>query len=346
MTDLSKIPQLRIVERTKMSALLNEMQLEQAGILEPQTASKMGRFLLAQNIIWGSVETPDDTNLNISSRITETARAQELGQVSAQGDKNQFFRLEKELVFGMLQELGIQKKDLDPGVLESAQKIHTTSMEALTAYGQGLMFLDQGDFGQAKAAFEKSMQLDPQFDLAVDAFESTPMEKIPVDNAIQGLRNISPPPAEETEEAKRETTVIEDGQQTIDIFDDQQQITDTEEEGHPGGQTSPTQMLGYAVVMVDETYVSFGSTTIGGVYATETLQDGNGTVDCYEASTFNPLSFDGVAEEVTSFTPNSGQAILSGLPYQLLFTPLGNNSYLEWGYWQQSGTSAPIVTLD
>lgn len=341
MTDLSKIPQLRIVERTKMSALLNEMRLEQAGIVERQTASKMGRFLLAQNIIWGSVDTPGDDQLNIASQIAETARAEEIGQVSAQGEKSQFFRLEKELVFGMLQSLGIQKKNLDPDVLESAQNIHTTSMEALTAYGQGLMFLDQRDFRQAKAAFERSMQLDPQFDMAIDAFESTPMENISVEKAVQGLRNISPPSAEEVEEVKRETAVIEDGQQTIDIYDDQQRITDTEEEEHPVGPTGPTQLLGYAVSMVDQSEP--GITTFGGVYRTELIQDGSGTVTCYDIlNPSNYLEFNGVTDEVTNL--QIIDPIETGLPYSVQFTPIGNNSYLEWGYWLKDGAAPPMQT--
>lgn len=54
-SDLSKIRGLRIVERLRMQALLEELKLGQTGIVDPGTAPRVGRLIGAENLVVGTL---------------------------------------------------------------------------------------------------------------------------------------------------------------------------------------------------------------------------------------------------------------------------------------------------
>ena len=173
-TDLAKVPELRVVERVKMQALMDEMRIGATGLIDPATASKAGQLLLARNIAWGEMGVSQKDDLQIVSIVTETLNHQELGKTTIGRPRQEFFKLEKEIVFKILDMLGLKKEDLDPSVLKSLQRIHTTNMRAFMSFGRGLHLLDQMQFAQASQAFNNAVKLDPQFNSAHSAAQSTP----------------------------------------------------------------------------------------------------------------------------------------------------------------------------
>lgn len=173
-TDLAKVPELRVVERVKMQALMDEMRIGATGLVDPATACKAGQLLLARNIAWGEMGVSQKDDLQIVSIVTETLNHQELGKTTIGRPRQEFFKLEKEIVFKILDMLGLKKEDLDPSVLKSLRRIHTTNMRAFMSFGRGLHLLDQMQFAQASQAFNNAVKLDPQFNSAHSAAQSTP----------------------------------------------------------------------------------------------------------------------------------------------------------------------------
>lgn len=173
-TDLSKVPQLRVVERLKIGALMNEMRLGLTGLVDPAIAPRVGKLLLARNTAWGEVGVSQEGDIGITSMVCDTLSHTVLDKTKAQGAQEKFFELEKQIVFGILDIIGLKREALDPSVVKSLEKVHTTNLKAFIAFGEALNYLDQDNFVQARLAFEKAAQADPDFDLATEGLEATP----------------------------------------------------------------------------------------------------------------------------------------------------------------------------
>jgi len=70
-TDLSKVATLQVVERIKMQALLDEMSLGTSGLVDPNTASKVGKLLRAHFISTGDLKLGKVTKLDINPVLVD-----------------------------------------------------------------------------------------------------------------------------------------------------------------------------------------------------------------------------------------------------------------------------------
>ncbi|MDM8524986.1 CsgG/HfaB family protein [Desulfococcaceae bacterium HSG8] len=172
-TDLANIPQIHVVERVKMQALLEEIRLGQTGIINEETAVRAGKLLLARHIVRGEI-SDSETRFEIYSVVTETLEARDLGNIQVDGPRNSLFRIEKKVVYGILEVLGIKEEDIIPEIKKAIEKIHTRSFEALLSYSLGLDYQDRGMFAEAGEAFEGALNSDPEFDMAEEALISNP----------------------------------------------------------------------------------------------------------------------------------------------------------------------------
>ena len=98
------------------------------------------------------MDAPDGTSMKITSIVTEILGNTQLKETEAEGAMAQFFTLQKRLVFGILEGMGIDRADLPDNVRKAVEKVHTTSVEALIEFGTGVDFLDNKNFAQAKQA--------------------------------------------------------------------------------------------------------------------------------------------------------------------------------------------------
>lgn len=87
-----------------------------------------------------------------------------------------FFNLQKRLVFDILDKWGISTEDIPPDVLAAIEKPHTRNFNAFMAYSQGLDYLDKEMFSEAYKAFQRAARLDPDFALAAEMRDRIPQE--------------------------------------------------------------------------------------------------------------------------------------------------------------------------
>ncbi len=59
-TDLSKVPGLKVLERARLQKLMDEMQLSEAGLVDEKTALRAGRLLKAEKIMLGDYQLEAD----------------------------------------------------------------------------------------------------------------------------------------------------------------------------------------------------------------------------------------------------------------------------------------------
>ncbi|HEX9934088.1 MAG TPA: tetratricopeptide repeat protein [bacterium] len=228
-TDLSKVARLKVVERVRMQKMLDEIGLGQTGLVDVATAPRVGKLLGASRLVNGTFIDLSQEALRIDAGFVLTKKTKSLSPSQVQGNLSQFFRMEKELAFGILDKLGIRLTQTER---DAIQIIPTENLLAFLAYCNGLDYEDKGMYKQAQQQYQRAAQLDPNFEQAVQAVsrsEDLVLSEIPLGQ----LENMFSGTASETETA----AVPTQGQQNQEEIEEQtqerppqEQITETSAE--------------------------------------------------------------------------------------------------------------------
>lgn len=164
-TDLGVTGRITIVERLRVHALLNELELAERSRVESSTAARGGRLLGSGHVVQGRVRVEGGERVTVDAAVVEVLEpgAEQANPVTAQDVMERLFDLEKQLAFDVHAELGIQ---LTPAERERINERQTESIEALLAFGRGLQAMYAGDFQQAEQSFAEAEEIDPSFTMA------------------------------------------------------------------------------------------------------------------------------------------------------------------------------------
>ncbi|MBN1999518.1 tetratricopeptide repeat protein [candidate division KSB1 bacterium] len=158
-TDLSQIKSLTIVERIRMDLLIQELQLGMSGLMDKATAARMGRLLGAEKVVSGTLVGLGDHIIRIDMGIIDS-KNNSIGNEKISGSLEQFYQLEKDIVFKLVALLRIK---LTSAERQTIEKIPTKNLLAFMAYCRGLDFEDHGNWREAQQEFSKAHQQDPGF---------------------------------------------------------------------------------------------------------------------------------------------------------------------------------------
>lgn len=192
-TDLSKVRRLKIIERMKLQQLIKELNLSQSELFDVQSAPRLGKLLGAQKLVKGGFITSDEGYFQIIAAVVESQTA-ELVSIEAQADGrlNDFFKIEKKLVFRLVKAMGIK---LSYAEIEEIKKVPTENFMAFLAYAEGLDYEDNGDPVRADNAYQRALGLDPNFQLAkekIQAVDAAPVSTDKLVRIIAQLENKTP----------------------------------------------------------------------------------------------------------------------------------------------------------
>ena len=187
-TDLSKVQRLKVIERMKLQQLMTELKLSQSELFDTQAAPRLGRLLGARKLIKGGFMTTDEGYIQIIAAIVESSSGSlAADEAQAEGRLNEFFKIEKELVFQLIKEMGIR---LSYSEIEDIKKVPTENFMAFLAYAQGLDFEDDGDMVRAQSAYQRALKLDPKFQLAKEKVKTIEIGPITNENLVQIAREL------------------------------------------------------------------------------------------------------------------------------------------------------------
>lgn len=158
-TDLTKSRQIRVLERERMQAIVTELHLADSGRVDPQTALRSGRLLRAARVVQGTLADVG-SNLRVDAAVVDVASTQTAASAGATDALNRLFDLEKQIVFQVFTNLGIQLSDQERA---SINQRPTQNVAAFLAYSRGLEAEDRGDYSGAREAFGEAAGLDPSF---------------------------------------------------------------------------------------------------------------------------------------------------------------------------------------
>lgn len=166
-TDLSKVPSLQVVERLKTEKLLEELKLAQSSAFDSTTAPRLGKLLGASRVLGGDVSDLQDSRLRLDPQMVSSKTGEVVLPGEQTGNLSQFFGMEKQMVFDVLEKLGIR---LTQAQRDSISQMPTQSFDAFMAYSRGLDYRDKGEYDKAKAEFERAVEIDPGFTEANDQY--------------------------------------------------------------------------------------------------------------------------------------------------------------------------------
>ena len=165
-TDLAQSAQLTVVERDRMQALADEIQLSARA--DPATAARAGRLMQAGRLISGGI-VQAGSELVLSSSIVEVATSQISDPAQVTNSLDAIFAAEKQLVMRIFEQLGVT---LTPAEQQLVDRTQTTNVNAFLDYSRGLLAADDGRFDDAARFFESARSLDPGFGAASARFQA------------------------------------------------------------------------------------------------------------------------------------------------------------------------------
>jgi TolB-like protein len=166
MTDLSRLENIRLVERVKQQALAEELGLGASGLADPETSPRMGRLLGVRYLVGGDILPGHTDDLDIKSRLLEVKDGDILGQPEAQGLIADIFDMEKKILFEIIELL---KLELTPSQKIRLEQPITTSIKALFYFFNAVECSDRGNYQEAARYYQKALEEDPQFLAAQDS---------------------------------------------------------------------------------------------------------------------------------------------------------------------------------
>ena len=165
MTDLvQSAPELKVIERQKLAAVLKEVALGQTGVVDVATGVEAGRILGAANIALGSF-TVFGPQVRLDMRIVRVETSEILGAESVMGGSDALLTLERQLAEKIAASFKADWKG-------SANNADTGSLEAGLLYSQAVAAWDSGNRQEAEALFSKCVALDSSYAEQIETLKS------------------------------------------------------------------------------------------------------------------------------------------------------------------------------
>lgn len=168
-TDLARASALKVLERDRMQAIVDEMKLSQAGQADPATATRAGKLIAAGSILSGQIVAGGGTQMNLAGALVNTTTSQATGSPTADGTINAIFDTERKFVLDVFREMNVT---LTPDEAKAFEERRAPTLQAFLAYSRGLMAEDAGRLDDAVALFESARSLDPGFSAALQRAQS------------------------------------------------------------------------------------------------------------------------------------------------------------------------------
>jgi TolB-like protein len=161
--DLSKTPELRLVERMHTNAIMRELNMVDEGITDPRQGPRVGRLVGARRLLLGSATMVGGTTMRLDARVVDVIAGTVQDVLSATAPLERVIDAEKQLALLIIERLGIT---LTPAQRTRIEQRQTSQLTALVAYGRGVEAETRGDALAATAAFEEASRLDVAFSVA------------------------------------------------------------------------------------------------------------------------------------------------------------------------------------
>jgi len=158
-TDLFTLSSLKVVEREKLNAVVDELKLGQTKLVDKTTAVKMGKLLSAEYVLTGGLTVSKQT-LRLDARVFKVEDGGMVATRRVEGSTEDFFSVEKDLVDALVKDLSLQ---VAPGERSKLRRNQTQSFAAFSTYSRALDAQDLGNVEEAARLFQAALDADPGY---------------------------------------------------------------------------------------------------------------------------------------------------------------------------------------
>jgi TolB-like protein len=164
---LSGAVDLKVIERERIQWILKEIELQQnADVVDQSTAVRIGNLLGANAVLFGTYIMQED-EMWISSRLVKVETSEILLSEKVTGDPDDFFELIEDLSLRMTRAINVALEETELG-----SGSETQSLDAMMAYSDGLVELENGNYQAAYEKFLMAQEYDPNYKRAEIKAES------------------------------------------------------------------------------------------------------------------------------------------------------------------------------
>ncbi|MFZ5482348.1 MAG: CsgG/HfaB family protein [Myxococcota bacterium] len=164
-TDLVGAGGAKIVERTQLQAVMDELKLGHSPMVDKDTAAKVGKLLGAEYVVLGSYFELAGT-LRVDARMVRVETGEIVHAQGANGKVADFLELERAVATSFREAVA----RVIPGALAAlppvAAAVGARPLEAAMALSDGLIALDQKELPRARESFQKAIAADPRLEAA------------------------------------------------------------------------------------------------------------------------------------------------------------------------------------
>ena len=203
-TDLAKIEQFQVVERVWLQALLDEMDLGTSGLMDVKTIPTVGNLLGAYYVVSGNIQGHSAQNLEIDSSILDIPLQTVTQQPAAKGDLEELFKLEKTVLFNIVDQMNVT---LSPEKRTELEQPLSASTAALLALFVGIDLSDKKQYTDAAQMYKQALIEDPNLQVAKSALQE-----------LEGMGLVSVEEAVPLEKAAAEAAAVEAGGSSTGII--------------------------------------------------------------------------------------------------------------------------------
>lgn len=139
-TDLARSGRVRVVERERLDAVVQELELQGSGFVDPKTAVSVGKGIGADGIIVGGL-TVNGELMRLDARVIDVETGVIVGTAEVEGKAKRFFDLEEKLVRDLTESLGVALSEDNRGQFARRREL---DLDAGIAYGEAVVKYDQG----------------------------------------------------------------------------------------------------------------------------------------------------------------------------------------------------------
>jgi len=166
-TDLAELPEIRVVERARLKAILEEHGLAASGKVDAASAARVGKLLGARDLVLGSFFDLAGT-LRIDARVVEVETGKVVRSVGVNGPAADFWGLERDLAAKLADTMRTALPAVFEHSAQLAPKPRPPKLAAATAvtYGRALAAADAGKKAEARGLLTKVVEEAPAFTLA------------------------------------------------------------------------------------------------------------------------------------------------------------------------------------
>ncbi len=168
--DLARSPELQLLERDRIQAMVDEVALSQSGRVDAATSLRAGKLVRATRVVQGAITQTDSRSLTVNAAVMQVATAQQQGRdVQSSDVLDQIFTIEKNIALGLFDQLGVRLSAAERAAIEQRP---TRSLQAFLAYSNGLVAEDEGRYGEAARFYDQARSIDPNFGAALQKMQS------------------------------------------------------------------------------------------------------------------------------------------------------------------------------